>query len=258
MRLRCGKRKAANWHRSRLCRGLGASNARLLAEKFGDFFPPNSNLLSSSFVLFFLLCLLTRPPYLLELDTVHVRNVYDPATYRDGVIEAMISAFHARFPMHLDHAVHGVWLRRQFHLHIANRRSSFTKAVRAVLQQQAVGLPPRTDGGRPHSCHDIEWRAAMTSSGGPKPVYVVSNRASISRLACQSFASNVRQLHVKLEAKLRYSRIKDSNSTRQMSVNTSCKGVVKIPGKITVKLSVKCAALSRQKWFRFQGINAAK
>jgi hypothetical protein len=116
--------------------------------------------------------------YLLELVTVHIRNVYDPATYRDGVIEAMISAFHARFPMHPDHAVHGVWLRRQFHLHIANRRSSFTKAVRAVLQQQAVGLPPRTDGGRPRSCHDIEWRAALDRASGERSARHVAARAT--------------------------------------------------------------------------------
>jgi hypothetical protein len=48
--------------------------------------------------------------YLLELITMHVRNIYDPATYRNGVIEATISAFHARFPMHPDHVVDGVWL----------------------------------------------------------------------------------------------------------------------------------------------------
>jgi hypothetical protein len=51
--------------------------------------------------------------YFLELITVHVRNIYDPTTYRYGVMEAMISAFHARFPMDLDHAADGVWLRRE-------------------------------------------------------------------------------------------------------------------------------------------------
>jgi hypothetical protein len=48
--------------------------------------------------------------YLLELIIVHVRNVYNPATYRDGVIEAMISAFLAMFPIHADHGIDGVWL----------------------------------------------------------------------------------------------------------------------------------------------------
>jgi hypothetical protein len=47
--------------------------------------------------------------YLLELITLHIRNVYEPATYQ---IEAMVSAFHARFPMHPDHVVDGVWLRQ--------------------------------------------------------------------------------------------------------------------------------------------------
>jgi hypothetical protein len=35
---------------------------------------------------------------------------------------------------------------------------------------------------------------------------------------------------------------------RQMSVYSSGKEVIKIPGKGSVKASVKCAALSRQKW----------
>jgi hypothetical protein len=67
--------------------------------------------------------------YLLELITVHVQNVYDPATYRDGVMEVMVSAFHTRFPMHPDHAVDGVWLRRQLHSHIANRQSGSGSAT---------------------------------------------------------------------------------------------------------------------------------
>jgi hypothetical protein len=69
-------------------------------------------------------------------------------------------------------------------------------------------------------------------------------------------ASNVRQMHVKFEAKLRYSRVKVSSSTRQMSVYSSGKDVVKIPGKSSVKASVKCAALSRQKWEALRRINA--
>jgi hypothetical protein len=32
--------------------------------------------------------------YLLELVTVHVRNVYDPTTNRDAVIKQIICAFH--------------------------------------------------------------------------------------------------------------------------------------------------------------------
>jgi hypothetical protein len=47
-------------------------------------------------------------------------NIYCPVIYRDRVIEAMISAFHAKFSIHPDHAVEEVWLRRQFHSHIAN------------------------------------------------------------------------------------------------------------------------------------------
>jgi hypothetical protein len=48
--------------------------------------------------------------YLLELITVHILNIYDPVTNRDGVMEAMISVFQARFQMHPDHVVDGVWL----------------------------------------------------------------------------------------------------------------------------------------------------
>jgi hypothetical protein len=99
--------------------------------------------------------------YLLELVTVHVRNVYEPSTYRDGVIEQIISAFHSRYPM-LEHlAVSSVWLRRMILSHIANRRSGYTRAARAVLDREAAGLPPRDDGGRPRTVHDAEWRAAL-------------------------------------------------------------------------------------------------
>jgi hypothetical protein len=49
--------------------------------------------------------------YLLELVTVHVRNVYDPSTYRDRVIEHIISAFNSQYPMPEHLAVSSVWLR---------------------------------------------------------------------------------------------------------------------------------------------------
>jgi hypothetical protein len=87
--------------------------------------------------------------YLLELVTVHMRNVYDPSTYRDGVIEQIIYAFHNRYPM-LEHlAVSSVWLRRIILGHITNRRSRYTGAARAVVDWEAVGLPPRLHGGWP-------------------------------------------------------------------------------------------------------------
>jgi hypothetical protein len=37
--------------------------------------------------------------YLLELFIVYIRNVYNPSTYRDGVIKKIISAFNSRYPM---------------------------------------------------------------------------------------------------------------------------------------------------------------
>jgi DNA-directed RNA polymerase specialized sigma24 family protein len=99
--------------------------------------------------------------YLLELVTVHVRNVYDPSTYRDGVIEQIIYAFHSLYPMPEHLAVSSVWLRRIILSHIVNRRSGYTRAARAVLDREAAGLPPRDDGGWPRTVHDAEWRAAL-------------------------------------------------------------------------------------------------
>jgi hypothetical protein len=58
-------------------------------------------------------------------------------------------------------AVSSVWLHRTILSHIANRRSGYTRAARAVIDPEAAGLPPRDDGGRPRSIHDAEWRAAL-------------------------------------------------------------------------------------------------
>jgi hypothetical protein len=85
--------------------------------------------------------------YLLELVTVHVRNVYDPSTYRYGVIEQIIVAFNSRYPMPEHLVVSSVWLRRTILGHIANRRRGYTRVARAVVDQEAAGLPPRLDGG---------------------------------------------------------------------------------------------------------------
>jgi hypothetical protein len=99
--------------------------------------------------------------YLLELVTVHVRNVYDPTTYRDGVIEQIISTFNTRYPMPEHLAVSSVWLRRMILNHISNCRSGYTRAARAVVEREAAGLSPRLDGGRPQSVYDAEWRLAL-------------------------------------------------------------------------------------------------
>jgi hypothetical protein len=99
--------------------------------------------------------------YLLEIVTVHVRNVYDPSTYRDGVIEHIISAFNTRYPIPEHLAVSSVWLRRTILGHVVNSRSGYTRAARAVVDREAAGLPPRLDGGRTRNIHDTEWRAAL-------------------------------------------------------------------------------------------------
>jgi hypothetical protein len=99
--------------------------------------------------------------YLLKLVTVHVWNVYDPSTYRDGVIEHIISAINSQYPM-LEHlAISSVWLRQTILGHIANHRSGYTRTTRAVLDWEAAGLPPRLDGGQPRSIHDAEWIATL-------------------------------------------------------------------------------------------------
>jgi hypothetical protein len=92
---------------------------------------------------------------------MHVQNVYDPSTYRDGVIEQIIFAFNTRYPMPEHLAVSSVWLRRMILGHIANRRSGYTRAARAVVEREATGLLPRLDGEQPRSVHDAEWRAAL-------------------------------------------------------------------------------------------------
>jgi hypothetical protein len=80
--------------------------------------------------------------YLLKLVIVHVRNVYAPWTYRDGVIEQIISAFNTRYPM-LEHlAVSSVWLRRMTLSHSSNHRSGYTRDAWAVVEQEGAGLPP--------------------------------------------------------------------------------------------------------------------
>jgi hypothetical protein len=119
--------------------------------------------------------------YLLELVTVHVRNVYDPSTYRDGVIEQIISAFHSRYPMPEHLAVSLVWLRRMILSHIANRRSGYTRAAWAVLDREAVGLPPRDDGGRPQTVHDAKWRAALARGASERSARHVAARATQMR-----------------------------------------------------------------------------
>jgi hypothetical protein len=120
--------------------------------------------------------------YLLELVTVHVWNVYDPSTYRDGVIEQIISAFNTRYPM-LEHlAVSSVWLRWTILGHIANCRSGYTRAARAVVDREAARLLPRLDGGRPRSVHDVEWRVALAQGALERSARHVAAHATQMRL----------------------------------------------------------------------------
>jgi hypothetical protein len=96
---------------------------------------------------------------------VHVWNVYDPSTYRDGVIEHIISIFNSQYPMPEQLAVSSVWLCRTTLGHIANRRSGYRRAARVALDRDAAGFPQRLDGGRLWSIHNAEWRAGALARG---------------------------------------------------------------------------------------------
>jgi hypothetical protein len=82
-------------------------------------------------------------------------------------------------PEHL--AVSLVWLRQTILSHITNCRSGYTRAARAVIDQEAVGLPPRDDGGRPRSVHDAEWREALARGASERSARHLSTRATQMR-----------------------------------------------------------------------------
>jgi hypothetical protein len=113
---------------------------------------------------------------------VHVRNVYDPSTYKDGVIEQIISAFNTRYPIPEHLAVSLVWLCRMILSHISNRQSRYTRATQAIVEQEAARLPPRLDGGRPRSVHDAEWRAALARGAEERSARHVAARTLQMRL----------------------------------------------------------------------------
>jgi hypothetical protein len=113
---------------------------------------------------------------------VYVRNMYDPLTYRDGVIKQIISAFNSRYPMPEHLVVSSVWLRRTILGHIANHRSRYTRAARAVEDREATGLSPRLDGGHPRSVHDAEWRATLARGALERSTRHVAARAAEMRL----------------------------------------------------------------------------
>jgi hypothetical protein len=114
--------------------------------------------------------------YLLELVTVHVRNLYDPLTYKDGLIEQIISAFHTRYPMPELLAVSSIWLHPMILGHIPKRRSGYTRAARAVVDREVAGLPPGLDGGRPRNVHNAEWRATLARGASERSARHVATR----------------------------------------------------------------------------------
>jgi hypothetical protein len=83
-------------------------------------------------------------------------------------------------PEHL--AANSVWLRRTILSHIANRRSGYTRAARALIDGEAAGLPLRDDGGRPWSVHDAEGRAVLARVASEWSARHVAARATQMRL----------------------------------------------------------------------------